>query len=105
MSVVVNVHDELAHRLQAEAANRSLSVEELAIAILDAAVSSPNGDSADCGKRNRRRLELIRKSTRCELTEPEQAELDQLQSGLDEQFESFDAGLLDPPLLPSLPGQ
>lgn len=46
------------------------------------------------GQRNRRRLELIRKSTRHELTEREPAELDELQSSLDQRFESFDAGVL-----------
>jgi hypothetical protein len=93
MSVLINVHDDLARRLQAEAVSRSLSVEELAITILDGAVP-PSEVDQDWGKRNRRRLELIRKSTKCELTDQEQAELDQLQSWLDEQFESFDAGLL-----------
>jgi hypothetical protein len=94
MSVVINVHDNLARRLQAEAASRSVSVEELATTILDRAVP-PFPAGRDWSQRNRRRLELIRKSTRCELTSQEQAELDQLQSWLDEEFQSFDAGLLN----------
>ena len=93
MSVIINVHDDLACRLEAEAVNRSLSVEEFAITILDGAVP-PSETDQDWGRRNRRRLELIRKSTKSELTDEEQAELDQLQSWLDEQFESFDAELL-----------
>ena len=94
MSVVINVHDDLARRLQAEAAHRRVPVEVLATTILDGAVPRVQLDR-DWGQLNQRRLELIRKSTQCELTGPEQAELDQLQSCLDEQFESFDAGLLN----------
>lgn len=93
MSVIINVHDDLACRLQAAAVSRSLSVEEFAITILDDAVPPSEADQ-DWGRCNRRRLELIRMSTKCELTDEEQAELDRLQSCLDEQFESFDAGLL-----------
>ncbi len=94
MSVVINVHDDLARRLQAEAAYRRVPVEVLATTILDGAVPRVRMDR-DWGQLNLRRLELIRKSTRCELTELEQAELDQLQGFLDEEFESFDAGLLN----------
>ena len=94
MSVVINVHDDLARRLQAEAAHRRVPVEVLATTILDDAVPPFKADR-DWVQRNQRRLELIRQSTRCELTGPEQAELDQLQSCLDEEFESFDAGLLN----------
>ena len=94
MSVVINVHDDLARRLQAEAAYRKVPVEVLATTILDGAVPRVRMDR-DWGQLNRRRLELIRKSTRCELTELEQAELDQLQGFLDEEFDSFDAGLLN----------
>jgi hypothetical protein len=93
MSIVINVHDDLARRLQTEADNRSVSAEDLAITILDDAVPASPIDP-DWGNCNKRRLELIRKSTRCDLTEQEQAELDELQSWLDERFESFDAGIL-----------
>lgn len=92
MSVVINVDDGLARRLQGAAANQNTSVEKLAITILDDAVS--NNDDP-WGGRNQRRLALIRKSTRGELTTSEQAELDELQAYLDEKFESFDRGLLD----------
>ena len=94
MSVVINVHDDLARRLETEAAHQGVPVEVLATTILDSAVP-PFKTDEDWGQCNRRRLELIRKSTRSELTSREQAELDQLQSRLDEQFESFDAGLLN----------
>ncbi|NUQ64524.1 MAG: hypothetical protein HUU20_18825 [Pirellulales bacterium] len=93
MSIVIHVYDDLARRLQSEAESQNLSVEDLAVRILDSAVSQ-SCSGADWGQHNRRRLELIRKSIRHELTEREQAELDDLQSSLDERFESFDAGLL-----------
>ena len=95
MSVVITVYDDLARRLQVEAGNRRVSVEKLAVDILDNAVRPRHGDrDTDWGNRNQRRLELIRKSTRCDLSQQEQTELDQLQSWLDEQFEAFDTGLL-----------
>lgn len=93
LSVVIHVYDDLARRLQSEAENQDLTVEDLAVRILDSAVSRSDSD-ANWGKRNRRRLELIRKSTRHGLTEQEQAELDESQSWLDQRFESLDAGLL-----------
>jgi hypothetical protein len=93
MSIMINVHDDLAQRLQAAARNQSVSVEQLAITILDDAVPALPEDQ-NWGKRNQRRLDLIRKSTQCDLSEPEQAELDELQGWLDARFQPFDAGLL-----------
>jgi hypothetical protein len=97
MPVMINVHDDLARRLKSEAELRSLSVEDLAITILDNAVpkfpAEEPGDD-DWGDHNRRRFALIQKSMRSELTIQEQTELDELQSSLDERFESFDAGIL-----------
>ncbi|MFO7901100.1 MAG: hypothetical protein ACQESR_23495 [Planctomycetota bacterium] len=93
MAVVINLDEELARRLQAEAASRRVSVEQLATRILEKAVPPRHVDD-DLSQRNQRRLDLIRKSTRCELTRDERAELDQLQSWFDEEFEDFDAGLL-----------
>jgi hypothetical protein len=93
MSIVIHVNDDLASRLQTEARQRKLPVEQLAITILDHAVP-PSRTDQEWGDRNRRRLDLIRKSTRQELTDPEQRELDELQNWLDERFDSFDAGLL-----------
>jgi hypothetical protein len=92
MSIVIHLDDDLARRLESEARQRKLPVEQLAITILNDAVS-PSRAGHEWGERNRRRLELIRKSSRCELTEQEQTELDGLQSWLDAQFEAFDAGL------------
>jgi hypothetical protein len=90
---MINVHDDLAQRLQAAARNQSLSVQELAITILDDAVP-PVAQDENWGKRNQRRLDLIRKSIQGELSEPEQVELDELQGWLDARFQPFDAGLL-----------
>lgn len=91
MSVLIKVGDDLARWLQAEAAVKNTSIEELANTILENA--RPN--EREWGTRNQRRLTLIRKSSRDELTEVEQSELDELQAWLDERFESFDRGLLD----------
>jgi len=93
MSIIINVHDDLAQRLQAVAKNQNVSVQELATTILDDAVP-PGPQDENWGKSNQRRLELIRQSTRGELSEQEQAQLDQLQGWLDTQFQPFDAGLL-----------
>ena len=91
MSLMIYVADELAQRLHAEAANQQLSPEALALAILDDVVPQPAGNS--WGSQNQRRVELIRKSSRCELTPVERAELDQLQGWLDKRFAEFDTGL------------
>ena len=93
MSITIHLHDDLARRLQAEAQLRSISMDELANQLLGGAIA-PVATEEDWGHCNQRRLELIRRSTRAELTPREQEELDQLQSRLDEQFETFDAGLL-----------
>jgi hypothetical protein len=93
MSIIINVHDDLAQRLQAAAKNQSVSVQELAITILDDAIP-PVAPGENWGKPNQRRLDLIRKSIQGELSEPEQAELDELQGWLDARFQPFDAGLL-----------
>lgn len=93
MSMVINVHDDLARRLRAAASRRCQSVEEVATTALEKAFPRSEADQ-DWGRRNQRRLELIRQSTRRELTPPEQVELDELQGCLDERFEWFDAGLL-----------
>jgi predicted transcriptional regulator len=93
MSIMINVQDDLAQRLQAVAKNQRVSVQELAITILDNAVP-PVPQEESWGKRNQRRLELIRKSTRGHLSGQEQAQLDQLQAWLDAIFQPFDAGLL-----------
>jgi hypothetical protein len=93
VSIMISVHDDLAHRLQVVAKKQSVSVQELAITILDDALP-PIPQDEKWGKHNQRRLELIRKSTRGDLSEQEQAQLDQLQGWLDAKLQPFDAELL-----------
>jgi hypothetical protein len=59
MSVVINVHDDLACRLQAEAAYRKVPVEVLATTILDGAVPRVRMDR-DWGQLNQ--LDEMRQS-------------------------------------------
>ncbi len=90
MSITITFQNDLAQRLESEAMQRHVSVEELAVTILDQAVSR----TCDAwGEQNQRRLALIRKSLRQSLTAEELQELDTLQSALDVRFEDFDAAL------------
>ena len=91
MSISITFHDELAQRLQLEASERQVTVEELVTRIVDGAVSR---SQTNWSAQNQRRLVLIRKSVRQTLTDDEQQELDQLQAALDERFEDFDSALL-----------
>ena len=90
MSVTITFQNDLAQRLETEALQRHVSVEELATTILDRAVSSTH---AAWGQHNQRRLTLIRKSIQQLLTTQEQQELDTLQAALDVRFDDFDAAL------------
>ena len=92
MTITIQLPDELAQRLQTEASRQKITVEELANKILEVSISNQPDDG--WGQRNQRRLELIRKSTRGELTQQEQRELNELQTQLDESFKKFDNGLL-----------
>ena len=91
MSITITLQQDLAERLEAEAMQRSISVEALATAILDRAVTQ----TYDAwGEQNQRRLTLIRKSIQHSLLTEEQRELDSLQAALDARFEDFDAALI-----------
>lgn len=90
MSITITFQNDLAQRLESEALQRHVSVEELAVTILDQAVSRTH---AAWGEQNQRRLTLIRKSLRQSLTTEDQRELDSLQAVLDVRFEDFDAAL------------
>jgi len=90
MSITITFPNDLAQRLESEALQRQISVEELARTILDRAVA--RGHDA-WSEQNQRRLELIRQSIRQSLTAGEQQELDDLQAALDVRFEDFDAAL------------
>jgi hypothetical protein len=89
MSLTITFPSDLAQRLQTEASQRQVSVEELAATILDRAVPYTDAWSGQ----NQRRLALIRKSIRESLTSTEQKELDALQATLDARFDNFDAAL------------
>src|SRR5687768_1461383 len=89
MSLTITFPSDLAQRLQSEARQRQVSVEELAATILDRAV--PHTDA--WSDQNQRRLALIRKSIRESLSREEQHELDALQAILDARFDDFDAAL------------
>jgi hypothetical protein len=89
MSLTITFPSDLAQRLESEAKQRRISVEELAATILNRAVPLSHAWSDE----NQRRLALIRKSIRESLTREEQQELDSLQATLDARFEDFDAAL------------
>ena len=90
MSITITFQTDLAQRLESEAMQRHVSVEELATTILDRAVTRTY---ADWSEQNRRRLKLIRTSVQQSLTVEEQQELDTLQAALDVRFEDFDLAL------------
>ena len=90
MSITITFQNDLAQRLESEARQRHVSVEELAATILDRAVTRTHDA---WGERNQRRLILIRKSIGQSLTAEDQHELDDLQLALDVQFEDFDSAL------------
>ena len=90
MSLTITFQKDLAQRLESEARQQHVSVEELATTILDRAVARTQDA---WGKQNQRRLALIRKSIGQSLTAEEQQELDTLQAALDVRFEDFDAAV------------
>ena len=90
MSITITFQDDLAQRLESEARQQRVTVEELATTILDRAVRPARDTWAG---QNQRRLTLIRTSIRQSLTPEEQQELDNLQAVLDVRFEDFDAAL------------
>ena len=94
MSVTIVLHDSLAEQLCAQARVEQQPVEALAHELLAAAVRQ-RGLSAAWDRRNQRRVELIRNSTRRGLSTDEQAELDRLQAELDERLGHWDDQLLE----------
>jgi hypothetical protein len=93
MSVVITLNDSLANQLQAQATVERLPVEDFALKLLAEAVDQ-RGRSATWQVKNRRRVDLIRKSNRGSLSADEEIELQQLQAELDEHLEHWDAQLL-----------
>ncbi len=93
MSVTITLNDNLVAQLQAQAEARNLSVEALALHILEEAVT--NGDNVAWRACNQRRIELIRKQFAEGLHPDEAGELQQLQDMADRHVERFDERLLD----------
>lgn len=92
MTVTIQLNDALATQLQQKAAAHQLSLEEFAVRLLDGALGRLADD--EWTERNRRRLELIRKSCAGSLSAEEQAELQALQAELDQRLEPLDDQLL-----------
>jgi hypothetical protein len=93
MSVTITLNDTLVAQLQAQAEARNLSVEALALHILEEAVT--NGDNMAWRACNQRRVELIRKQFAEGLHPDEASELQQLQDMADRHLERFDERMLD----------
>jgi hypothetical protein len=93
MSVTIVLNDALADQLRAQARAEQQPVEALAQELLTEAVRQ-RGLSAAWDRKNQRRVELIRKSTRRGLSTEEQAELNRLQAEVDERLGNWDDQLL-----------
>jgi hypothetical protein len=93
MSVTIVLNDSLTDQLRAQARAEQQPVEALAHELLAEAVRQ-RGRSAVWDRKNERRVELIRKSTRRGLSTEEQAELDRLQAEVDERLGHWDDELL-----------
>ena len=92
MSVTVTVYDPLAEKLQSEALQQQVSVEELAADLLTRALEG--SQDATWHKANQRRLVLVHRSSMAGLTPEEAGELQQLQMLADQRLEALDAGRL-----------
>ena len=93
MATAIPLDDALASQLRSEATARRLSVEEFSRRLLAEALQHIEASSR-WGARNQRRIELIRKSTKVQLTLAEQGELDELQVELYQRMEATDQELL-----------
>ena len=94
MPVTIQLNDMLAAQLQEKAAARRLSLQEFTVHLLDGALGQLDVDAAWAAQ-NQRRLHLIRKSYTSSLSSQEQAELQGLQTALDQRLEPLDDCLLD----------
>ena len=93
MSVTITLDDNLVAQFQSQVEARNLSVAELALHILEEAVS--NGGDAEWQACNQRRIELIRQQFAEGLRPDEAGELQQLQDMADQHLERFDERMLD----------
>jgi hypothetical protein len=94
MPVTIQLNDALAAQLQKKAAARQVSLDDFTTHLLDGVLGQM--DEADqWASKNHRRLDLIRKSTTTSLSSQEQAELQALQTMMDQRLEPLDDRLLD----------
>jgi hypothetical protein len=93
MSVTIVLNDSLAEQLRAQARVEQQPVEAFAHELLGEAVRQ-RGMSDAWDRKNQRRVELIRKSTRRGLSTEEQTELDSLQAEFDARLGHWDDELL-----------
>jgi hypothetical protein len=94
MPVTIQLDDDLAGQLQSKAVAHQLSLEEFTARLLGGALGEMAAAEA-CQDQNRRRVSLIRKSSTNGLSPQEQAELQELQTALDQRLEPVDEQLLD----------
>ena len=93
MSVTITVTDGLADQLAGRAKAQNVSVQDLAIRILDQAVAGSDGDQ-QWRSLNTRRVALIKKSFRVPLSPEEMQELQQLQATADKRVDHLDDKVL-----------
>lgn len=84
MTITIQIDDPLASLLQTTAASRFVTADQLAKQLLADALVDEDETWASL---NRRRIELIRKSNRQQLSSAEAAELQQLQDAADKRLE------------------
>lgn len=94
MPMTITLNDELAQRLQRQAEARRIPVQEWAIQVLTHAPEFPDQREA-WRELNARRFQLIRKRHQGGLTEPEEAELAELQATTDRWLEPLDQQRLE----------
>jgi hypothetical protein len=93
MTVTISLPDPLADQLRIRAQAERLSVDELASAVLAAAMRQPL-DRETWGQHNQRRLALIRTRFSTGLSKAEEQELRALQELADRQVEAMDREML-----------
>ncbi len=94
MPITITVDDDLAQRLQRQAAARQISVEEWALLVLARAPEFPDQPEA-WRQLNARRFHLIQQRHRGGLTAAEEAELTELQAIADKWLEPVDRQRLE----------
>lgn len=93
MNLTISLDEAQAAQLQGQASARRVSPEQLAGDLLREALERIE-DEQRWGERNRRRVELIRRSHDVGLTSEEEEELDRLQAAVDQRLGLVDRQLL-----------